>query len=104
MKTNLLRLTNILNIDKIQIFSFRIKMSSFKSEIIFENTVNSNDVNDAKTFRILHFNDVYNIEANNQEPVGGAARFINVLESLISQKPTLVFFSGDALSPSESAE
>ena len=81
------------------IFISRNKMSSLEPELIFENSV-INDDNDSKSFFILHFNDVYNIESNSQEPVGGAARFITVLENLISQKPVLVFFSGDALSPS----
>jgi 5'-nucleotidase len=74
-------------------------MSFIEPELIFKSTV-INETEDAKEFFILHFNDVYNIESNSQEPVGGAARFITVLENLISQKPTLVFFSGDALSPS----
>lgn len=73
-------------------------MSAFKSEIIHEETIH--DLDD-KCISIIHFNDVYNIESNNQEPVGGAARFITALETLISMKPSLVFFSGDALSPSK---
>ena len=68
------------------------------NELIFNN--NNNIPDEPISLNILHFNDVYNIESNSQEPVGGAARFITVLENLISQKPTLVFFSGDALSPS----
>ena len=49
---------------------------------------------------ILHFNDVYNIEANSAvEPVGGAARFCTAIKSFESLNP-LVLFSGDAFSPS----
>ena len=29
-----------------------------------------------KALKLLHFNDVYNIEARTQEPCGGAARFV----------------------------
>ena len=34
------------------------------------------------------------------EPVGGASRFVTVIEQLIQQNPSLVIFCGDALSPS----
>ncbi|RNA30440.1 trifunctional nucleotide phosphoesterase -like [Brachionus plicatilis] len=53
-----------------------------------------------RTLNIVHFNDVYNIEQSDQEPVGGAARFLTALENIILKGPTLVLFSGDALSPS----
>ena len=56
-----------------------------------------------RLFNIIHFNDVYTIENRDIEPVGGASRFVTALEHLIEKKPnTLVFFSGDALSPSTS--
>lgn len=55
----------------------------------------------SKKILILHFNDVYNIEPREREPVGGAARFATKLGSLKSQNP-LIFFSGDALNPSMS--
>ncbi|XP_029510403.2 trifunctional nucleotide phosphoesterase protein YfkN-like [Oncorhynchus nerka] len=48
---------------------------------------------------ILHFNDVYEIEARPEEPVGGAARFATALKVFQSLNP-LVVFSGDCLSPS----
>lgn len=49
---------------------------------------------------ILHFNDVYNIEANSAvEPIGGAARFCTAIKSFSHLNP-LVLFSGDAFSPS----
>lgn len=48
---------------------------------------------------ILHFNDVYNVEPNPQEPVGGAARFCTAIKSFEHLNP-LVLFSGDAFSPS----
>jgi hypothetical protein len=50
---------------------------------------------------ILHFNDVYNIEQRDQEPVGGAARFAHKLASYKHLKP-LTVFSGDVLNPSMS--
>ena len=50
---------------------------------------------------ILHFNDVYNIEDRESEPVGGAARFQTKLKSFQDRNP-LKFFSGDAFNPSVS--
>lgn len=59
---------------------------------------------------IVHFNDVYNIEARKKEPVGGAARFVTLLNAIRSNEkkkkkmasnpPPLVMFSGDAFNPS----
>ncbi|KAG2448378.1 hypothetical protein HYH02_006960 [Chlamydomonas schloesseri] len=50
---------------------------------------------------IVHFNDVYNIEAGRQEPVGGAARFTwKVKELKAKGLDPLVLFSGDAYNPS----
>lgn len=49
---------------------------------------------------ILHYNDVYNIDATcKQEPIGGAARFATAVKSYDHLNP-LVLFSGDAFSPS----
>ncbi|XP_028410070.1 uncharacterized protein LOC114532703 [Dendronephthya gigantea] len=48
---------------------------------------------------ILHFNDVYNIEPREKEPVGGAARFASKIATFKSRDP-LTLFSGDALNPS----
>lgn len=49
---------------------------------------------------ILHFNDVYNIDANTAvEPIGGAARFCTAIKTFQPLNP-LVLFSGDAFSPS----
>ena len=48
---------------------------------------------------ILHFNDVYNIEGQKDEPQGGAARMKTYIESQKELDP-LVLFSGDALNPS----
>ena len=57
-----------------------------------------------KTLNIIHFNDCYNIEGGSTNVQhGGAARFISLVEDLLEQKkPSLVFFSGDAISPSSS--
>ena len=51
------------------------------------------------TITILHFNDVYNIEPREQEPVGGASRFKTAIKQRAHLNP-LVMFSGDAFSPS----
>ena len=50
---------------------------------------------------ILHFNDVYNIEPREKEPVGGAARFASKIATFKPRNP-LTLFSGDALNPSMS--
>jgi hypothetical protein len=85
-------------------------------EICFEETTDS--LSSGKKLRIIHFNDVYNIESRDVEPVGGcefffivfylkliysfqiAPRFIELLEYLMKDEPALVLFSGDAFSPS----
>ncbi|XP_044741798.1 trifunctional nucleotide phosphoesterase protein YfkN isoform X2 [Chrysoperla carnea] len=49
---------------------------------------------------VLHFNDVYNVEARPApEPVGGATRFSTAIKSFQQLNP-LILFSGDAFSPS----
>nr|CAH8864270.1 unnamed protein product [Trichobilharzia regenti] len=55
---------------------------------------------DIKCLDILHFNDVYNIEEQKQEPVAGAARFTTALKEHGAGKGSIVLFSGDCLSPS----
>ncbi|OJD40788.1 5-nucleotidase [Diplodia corticola] len=54
--------------------------------------------------RIIHFNDVYNIQPDTREPVGGISRFQTVLKKHSAkhegQPPVLTLFSGDALNPS----
>lgn len=54
---------------------------------------------EAEIFRILHFNDVYDIEEGENEPVGGCHNFKVVLEQNRT-KHSLTLFSGDAFSPS----
>ena len=53
----------------------------------------------AKSLTVIHFNDVYNIDPSDQEPVGGAARFKTKLKEFAAKNP-LVLFSGDIFSPS----
>ncbi|CAH1780293.1 unnamed protein product [Owenia fusiformis] len=52
-----------------------------------------------ESITILHFNDVYNIEPQEHEPKGGAARMASYIDSVRDLNP-LVLFSGDALNPS----
>ena len=75
------------------------------SQILTTETIYKNENSSSAPFKkldIIHFNDVYNIEENDKEPKGGAARFVNLIEHLLksSSNPTLVLFSGDAISPS----
>ncbi|XP_063691937.1 mannosylglucosyl-3-phosphoglycerate phosphatase-like isoform X2 [Bolinopsis microptera] len=53
-----------------------------------------------RVVKIIHFNDVYNIEARDQEPVGGAARFVQKISDILAEEEMLVIFSGDAFNPS----
>ncbi len=69
---------------------------------IHRNDSKMNSKKDRKNLRIIHFNDVYNIEGSDQEPFGGASRFKTVLDSLQEEGPALLVFSGDAFSPSKS--
>jgi hypothetical protein len=41
----------------------------------------------AASLTIVHFNDVYNIEASQKEPVGGAARFVAKVRRLVNHPP-----------------
>ena len=56
--------------------------------------------------RIVHYNDVYHIEAGSAEPVGGVARFQTVVNHYRSdpqyaqQSKLITLFSGDAYNPS----
>ncbi|EFR00461.1 5'-nucleotidase [Nannizzia gypsea CBS 118893] len=56
--------------------------------------------------RLLHYNDVYHVEASSSEPCGGAPRFQTLVNhyrsdpSFSGQPLILTFFSGDAFNPS----
>jgi len=60
----------------------------------------------APDLRLLHYNDVYHVDASSAEPVGGIARFITLAnyyrndEKFKGQPELLTFFSGDAFNPS----
>mgnify|MGYP002624178051 CR=1 FL=1 len=51
-----------------------------------------------KPLTILHFNDVYNINERDKEPVGGIARFKTALDLFAGSDP-LIAFSGDLFGP-----
>ncbi|KAK3949877.1 Metallo-dependent phosphatase-like protein, partial [Pseudoneurospora amorphoporcata] len=56
-------------------------------------------------FRLLHFNDVYHLDASSAEPVGGISRFMTAVNEYRNheryQGPELVtLFSGDVFNPS----
>ncbi|KAI5925195.1 flagellar associated protein [Camillea tinctor] len=56
--------------------------------------------------RILHYNDVYHVDPSSAEPIGGAARFMTLVnhyregDGFKGQSELLTFFSGDAFNPS----
>jgi 5'-nucleotidase len=56
--------------------------------------------------RLIHYNDVYHVEASSAEPVGGIARFQTVCnyyrnDAKFKDQPGLItIFSGDAFNPS----
>ncbi|KAI0151519.1 Metallo-dependent phosphatase-like protein [Pestalotiopsis sp. NC0098] len=56
--------------------------------------------------RLLHYNDVYHVDSSSAEPVGGAARFMTLVQhyrddTKWKDQPNLVtLFSGDAYNPS----
>ena len=60
----------------------------------------------ASSVELLHFNDVYNIEPGERDPVGGAARFVTLIRNIKSaaaaagRADPVVVFSGDAFNPS----
>ena len=74
------------------------EVPNFTTELIYDSLAGHQA--EARRFNIIHFNDVYNIESRDCEPVGGASRFVVALESLIAKAPTIVLFSGDAIMPS----
>ncbi|KAI8055652.1 Metallo-dependent phosphatase-like protein [Syncephalis plumigaleata] len=62
--------------------------------------------NGETVLRIVHFNDVYHLDEQAKEPVGGAARFYTALQQAssfvepVSLDKALVLFSGDLFNPS----
>lgn len=75
-----------------------IEKSILTKEIVFnDDTLDLNEFE--KTFKILHFNDVYNVESSSQEPKAGAARFLTLLKHLKLSHQCIVLFSGDCFSP-----
>jgi len=53
----------------------------------------------ADTITLIHYNDVYNVESREVEPVGGAARFVTAVKGMQDLNP-LILFSGDIFAPS----
>ena len=69
--------------------------------LVYKNRATVAELGKPRTLRIIHFNDVYNVEGTKEEPIGGAARFAQALDSLAEINPDhLILFSGDAFSPS----
>ncbi|EHY57146.1 hypothetical protein HRR80_009175 [Exophiala dermatitidis] len=66
----------------------------------------SGDISRQPDLRILHYNDVYHIDASSAEPVGGFARFQTVCnyyrndDRFAAQPNVITIFSGDAFNPS----
>ncbi|KAF2800644.1 Metallo-dependent phosphatase [Melanomma pulvis-pyrius CBS 109.77] len=76
---------------------------SSEEQIIFSPESNPTTPPD---LRLLHYNDVYHIDASSAEPVGGIARFQTLVnyyrddQRFKDQPKLLTFFSGDAFNPS----
>ena len=75
------------------------KLNKIRNNI---STMEEISMGNKKELTIIHFNDVYEIEEEKTEPIGGAARFCTALELEQSKNKTknLVLFSGDGFSPS----
>ncbi|CAI2387216.1 unnamed protein product [Moneuplotes crassus] len=80
-------------------------LTKFKNDP--ESTIIQKEVNfqtdkfsERKPLKIIHFNDVYNIEESKSEPVSGIARFVSALRSYDHVNP-LILFSGDIFAPSK---
>lgn len=69
-------------------------------------TYTSGDLTTPPALRLLHYNDVYHVEAGSREPVGGIARFQTLCnyyrndDKFAGQPELLTLFSGDAFNPS----
>ncbi|KAK7947112.1 uncharacterized protein PG986_011433 [Apiospora aurea] len=69
-------------------------------------TYSPGNSNGPPDLRLVHYNDVYHIDASSAEPVGGAARFITLMEhyrhadQFKGQPELITLFSGDAFNPS----
>ncbi|KAK8073255.1 hypothetical protein PG994_004154 [Apiospora phragmitis] len=69
-------------------------------------TYSSGNTSGPPDLRLVHYNDVYHIDASSAEPVGGAARFISLMEhyrhddKFKGQSDLITLFSGDAFNPS----
>ena len=53
----------------------------------------------AEELTIVHYNDVYNVDSREEEPVGGAARFVTAVKQYDHLSP-IILFSGDIFAPS----
>jgi 5'-nucleotidase len=63
--------------------------------------VRSDGREEAPDLRLLHYNDVYHVEAGSREPVGGISRFQTLCNQYQEGSPKLLtLFSGDAFNPS----
>lgn len=69
-------------------------------------TYTSGDRSSPPDLRLIHYNDVYHVDPQSSEPVGGIARFQTVVnryrhdESYKGQSELITLFSGDAFNPS----
>ena len=68
--------------------------------------VASDGSSETPDLRLLHYNDVYHVDAASAEPVGGLARFMSLCKEyqdgsrFEGQPKVLTLFSGDAFNPS----
>lgn len=64
------------------------------------------DVTTPPALRLLHYNDVYHLDASSAEPAGGVARFVTACreyregQRFYGQPELVTLFSGDVFNPS----
>lgn len=82
------------------------KPPSAESQETYSSGRVNREIRDVPDVRLLHYNDVYHVDAASAEPVGGLARFMTLCKEyqegkqFENQPKILTLFSGDAFNPS----
>jgi 5'-nucleotidase len=79
----------------------KVLLLAYRNSMESQSIVHSDGRDEAPDLRLLHYNDVYHVEAGSREPVGGISRFQTLCNQYKEGSPTLLtLFSGDAFNPS----